>query len=314
MGSRFGRGGALVALAMIGILTAIAPAIAQAAAAKPGPAIAAMDAIGADDWLRQPSGSLLDRVIAASSKDALDAAARKDPRAQALVGTAHLSGVHGYAKSDAEAARFYRLAAASNPIAQNNLANMLLTGAANGGKPAPEQAAEMFARAARQGHPVAQYNLGVLYRDGTGVARDEARATEYFALAAAQGNAAAQQWLDRKKEADEAAAARAQQEALMAAGDADALYREAMRWAELDDGSAEAYSAIQSDFEKALQAYLRDANAGSAYALRRAADMYLNGDGLEKADKAEAIRLYQRAARLGDEPARKKLKELGASW
>jgi TPR repeat protein len=100
-------------------------------------AIAALDAIPAGDWLKQPSGALLDRVIAASSKAALDAAAATDPRAQALVGSAHLSGLHGYEKNEAEAVRFYRLAAHASPIAQNNLGNLLLSGIANDGKPAP---------------------------------------------------------------------------------------------------------------------------------------------------------------------------------
>ena len=98
----------------------------------------------------------------ASAIAALDAAATRDPRAQALVGSAYLAGVHGYAKSEAEAVKVYRLAAGSNPVAQNNLGSLLLTGVANGGKPAPSEAAEMFRRAAKQGHPVAQANLGKL--------------------------------------------------------------------------------------------------------------------------------------------------------
>ena len=41
--------------------------------------------------------------------------------------------------------------------------------------------------AAAQGYDVAQYRLGVMYRDGTGVARDHAEAMRLFKLAAAQG-------------------------------------------------------------------------------------------------------------------------------
>lgn len=345
MNFRSGNCAVLGAVIAAGIFFGAAPVVGQAAAARPGPAIAAMDAISADDWLKQPSGALLDRVIAASSKDALDAAARKDPRAQALVGSAHLAGVHGYVKGEAEAANFYRLAAGSNPIAQNNLASMLLSGTANGGKPAPAEAVEMFQRAARQGHPVAQYNLGLLYRDGSGVAKDEARAAEYFTLAAAQGNVAAQKWVDDRKKMEEWA----QLEARAAAGDADALYAIAESDEELDDGTDEAYSVIQSSYQEALNAYLPEARAGNAHAMRRVAGMYYDGRGtkrdlalafvnyqgaasagdafaqymlgrmLEKgqgvaANKAEAIRQYQRSARQGETAAQKKLQELGESW
>ena len=167
-------------------------------------AIAALDAIPAGDWVKQSSGTLLDRVITASSKESLDAAAAKDPRAQALVGSAHLSGLHGYAKSESEAVKFYRLAAHSNPIAQNNLGNLLLSGVANGGKPAPAEAAEMFRRAAKLGHPVAQANLGKLYADGVGLEKDAAKAKEFLSLAAAQGNADAKNLLDTLKAREEA--------------------------------------------------------------------------------------------------------------
>src|SRR5687768_6849479 len=92
-----------------------APAqVGLAAGSRDAAAMAALDAIPAGDWLNQPSGALLDRVMAASSKESLDAAATSDPRAQALVGSAHLGGLHGYSKSEAEAVKFYRMAAGSN--------------------------------------------------------------------------------------------------------------------------------------------------------------------------------------------------------
>jgi hypothetical protein len=323
-----------------------------AASGRSATAIAALDAIPARDWLKQPSGTLLDRVIAASSKESLDAAAAKDPRAQALVGSAHLSGLHGYAKSEAEAVKFYRLAAGSNPIAQNNLGNLLLTGVANGGTAAPAEAAELFRRAAKLGHPVAQANLGRLYADGVGVEKDAAKAKEFLTLAAAQGNADAVKLLDVLK-AREAAETQADEwkriEELAAKGDADALYAMAEADEELDDGSGEAYSYIQSSYEKAFHAYLPDARAGKVHAMKRVADMYYIGLGTERdlkqafenyqraaatgnawsqmrlgqmyergesvpADPLEAIRLYQLAARQGEPKAQKKLQELGKAW
>lgn len=331
-------------------------AVCAAATGRAATAVAALDSIPAADWLKQPSGALLDRVIAAASKESLDAAATSDPRAQALVGSAHLAGVHGYAKSETEAVKFYRLAAGSNPIAQNNLGNLLLTGAANGGKPAPAEAAEMFRRAAAQGHPVAQFNLGILYANGQGVEKDLAKAIEYMTLAAAQGVEQAKTSLDglnaqvaALRSAEEEKREMERLQAAAARGDADALYAIAQKTAELDDGSDEAYSVIQSDYEDALKAYVRDADAGSVHAMQRAADMFYTATGTRRdvnrafeyyqraakggdawsqmrlgqmyergesvtADPAEAIRLYQQAARQGQPDAQKKLQERGKGW
>ncbi|MGQ0385237.1 MAG: ankyrin repeat domain-containing protein, partial [Gammaproteobacteria bacterium] len=211
--------------------------VGAATGSKDAAAIVVLDAIPAEDWLKQSSSVLLDRVIAASSKESLDAAAARDPRAQALVGSAHLSGLHGYAKSEAEAVKFYRLAADSNPIAQNNLGTLLESGVANGGKPAPAEAAEMFRRAAKLGHPVAQMNIGRLYANGVGVEKDVAKAKEFLALAAAQGISDARNILG-VLEAREAAEADAEKwkrlEAAAATGDADALDELAEAYAEID--------------------------------------------------------------------------------
>jgi TPR repeat protein len=232
--------------------------VGSAAGNRDALAIAALDAIPAEDWLKQSSGALLDRVIAASSKESLDAAAAKDPRAQALVGSAHLSGLHGYAKSEAEAVKFYRLAADSNPIAQNNLGNLLLTGVASGGTPAPAEAAEMFRRAAKLGHPVAQANLGRLYSDGVGVEKDVAKAKEYLALAVAQGNPEAKDLLDTLK-AREAAESEAEKwkrlEAAAATGDAAALRKLGEAYEEI---GRKVFDAIKNNqFQAAVNASLK---------------------------------------------------------
>lgn len=52
-------------------------------------------------------------------------------------------------------------------------------------------AIEQRAEAADQGYANAQYNLGVMYRDGQGVSQDYSQALKYFTLAANQGNEAA---------------------------------------------------------------------------------------------------------------------------
>ncbi len=50
----------------------------------------------------------------------------------------------------------------------------------------------MVRLAAAQGQAVGQTNLGVMYMNGQGVAKDDAEAARLYRLAAAQGNAAGQ--------------------------------------------------------------------------------------------------------------------------
>ena len=53
------------------------------------------------------------------------------------------------------------------------------------------EAAERWGRAALLGHAIAQNNLGNVFEDGQGVAKDRAEAIRWYRLAAAQGNASA---------------------------------------------------------------------------------------------------------------------------
>ena len=50
------------------------------------------------------------------------------------------------------------------------------------------EAAKWFQKSAQAGHPKAQYRLGLLYEQGTGVEKDAAKAFEWFTKAAAQGD------------------------------------------------------------------------------------------------------------------------------
>ena len=47
-------------------------------------------------------------------------------------------------------------------------------------------AAQWFTRAADQGHAKAQCNLGVCFKKGRGVAKNDAKAREYYTLSASQ--------------------------------------------------------------------------------------------------------------------------------
>jgi hypothetical protein len=63
------------------------------------------------------------------------------------------------------------------------------------GEGAPQDVAkghDWFTKAAEQGHPSAQFNLGVIYQTGTGVRQDSGAAAAWFGKAAAQGHRGAQ--------------------------------------------------------------------------------------------------------------------------
>jgi TPR repeat protein len=156
-------------------------------------ALAALDTISDKEWLTQSSRALLERVIAASSRAALDEAAKSDPRAQALVGSGYYFGVSGYPQSDAEAAKYYRLSARTSAIAQINLGNMIESGRVSSGELPPlALAASFYRQAALQGHPLAESNLGLMYKLGRGVGQDYKQAAAWLSRAAAQGVARAQ--------------------------------------------------------------------------------------------------------------------------
>ena len=54
--------------------------------------------------------------------------------------------------------------------------------------PSPETEFDKQLKAAAQGDAAAQYNLGVMYAEGEGVAKDTVKAVEWYKKAAAQGD------------------------------------------------------------------------------------------------------------------------------
>lgn len=89
---------------------------------------------------------------------------------------------------------FFRAAEQGYADAQFNLGLMYANG--EGVAQDMTQAVELFKKAAGQGHVDAQNNLGAMYFTGEGVARNEKKAIEWFEKAAAQGNVDAQANLD----------------------------------------------------------------------------------------------------------------------
>ena len=123
---------------------------------------------------------------------------------------------------------------------------------------------------ADQGHAVAQFNLGIMYHIGEGVAKDEAQAVQWYRKAADQGHAKAQYNLGLMYYNGEG----------VAKDDAQAVqwYREAA-----DQGLAEAQnslgwryedgSGVTKDLEKAMQLYTLSAKQGNERAKNNLASL-----------------------------------------
>jgi len=123
--------------------------------------------------------------IANSELDALLVRAEAgDAEAQNILGSSYSSGF-GVPEDDAEAARWYRLAADQGHAgAQNDLGLMYANG-----QGVPEDHAEAvrwYRLAAEQGHASAQGRLGNGYANGQGVPQDDVQAHLWFDLAASR--------------------------------------------------------------------------------------------------------------------------------
>jgi TPR repeat protein len=129
----------------------------------------------------------------------------------------------GVAKDQAKARElFERAAKAGNPRGVTNLA------AIDGGTAAnPAEARAMLAKAAEANSAEAQFQLGVMYAQGTGGPKDEVAARALFEKAAAQNHPAALEWLGAFAQsgrggAQDTRAAKTYYERAAALGDEDA--------------------------------------------------------------------------------------------
>ena len=125
-------------------------------------------------------------------QQALIAAANTgDPEAQSAMGDCCREGDEFTAKNDAEAMRWYHLAAEQGlPEAQNNIGAMHHNGI--GVPKDAAEAARWYKLAADQGLGIAQNNLGLLYQAGLGVEANAEEALRLFKAAAQRGEVMAQ--------------------------------------------------------------------------------------------------------------------------
>jgi len=103
----------------------------------------------------------------------------------------------GVPQDDAEAIRWYRLAAdQGNASAQYNLGVMYRRG--DGVPQDYAEAIRWYRLAADQGNASAQYNLGIMYGQGQGVLQDNVMAHMWYNIASANGNDKSGEWRDER--------------------------------------------------------------------------------------------------------------------
>ena len=124
---------------------------------------------------------------------------------QFVVGRCYDYGTAQVKQDHAQASQLYRLASAKgHAAAQINLGTMMFVegNAAANAEDFDEKMSKaelLFRRAAKQKNAWAEYNLGVMFEDGAGVAQDHAKAAELFRSAAEQGHTEASKALRRLK-------------------------------------------------------------------------------------------------------------------
>jgi len=158
-----------------------------------------------------------------------------------------------------------------------------------------KQAFHLLQPLAQQGDAEAQFNLGVMYSKGQGVAQSYQRALAWYQKAAHQGLAAAQYNLSKMYE-DGRGVAQDYQQALAwyqkAAnqGYSDAQFNLGVMY---DEGRG-----VAQDYQQALAWYQKAANQGDAMAQYNLGVMYYEGRGVAQ-NYQQALSWYQKAANQG---------------
>jgi TPR repeat protein len=163
-----------------------------------------------------------------------------------------------------------------------------------------KQALGWYEKAAEQGVPAAEYNLGVMYANGQGVAADPEQAEKWFLKAAEKGVGEAVTGLATIYSEGEGA--------FKNYAEAEKWYRQAA-----DKGVASAAfnlgvmydigQGVQQSYPEALKWYHNAADAGYASALTNIAILYYNGQGVKR-NLSEAYIWFARAQKLGDPRAK----------
>ena len=157
------------------------------------------------------------------------------------------------------------------------------------------EAVSWYRKAAEQGYAKAQFNLGVMYENGEGVAQDYFEAINWYRKAAEQGNAYAQCNLGYMYE-----------NGIGVSHD----YSEALNWYRMaaEQGNETAqnnlgnmYSngyGVAQDYSEALNWYRMAAEQGYAPAQNNLGNMYCDGEGVDQ-NYSASVRWYRKSAEQG---------------
>ncbi len=189
------------------------------------------------------------------------------------VGENYQYGRNKTSKDYERAVYWYQKAADfGSSIGQNNLGEMYENG--QGVARDPARALALYEASAKQGNAEGQANLGDLYRTGLGIPPDFAKALKWYRASAEQGNAKGQ----------------------VSLGD---MYRHGY--------------GTTTDKQEALKWYLKAANQDFPPAQFEVGSMHELGLGTPPS-LTKAVQWYQVAARQGDVPAQEALLRLNQNW
>lgn len=153
---------------------------------------------------------------------------------------------------------------------------------------------------ANNGHPEAQYSLGIMYENGEGVAKDPVEAAKWYRKAAEQGHASAQFKLVLLYASGEGVAHDMAEAAKWCRKAAE--QRHVMAQLQLGIMYANGFG-VDKDRAEAVTWYRKAAEQGDAGAQFNLAGMYWRGDGVKR-DIIRALKWHAIAARNGNQLAR----------
>ncbi len=230
------------------------------------------------------------------------AAEAKDADAMKTLGGIYFNG-KGALKDESKALDWFKKAAEAGSFdAQNQLGTAYRDGTL-GLKPDGEQAKNWYLKAIENGSTDAMVNLGWMYEQGKIVAKNESEALKLYKKAAVANNQHGQKLLgDAYREGTLGLSQDSEQ--------AKNWYGKA-----IENGNIPALNALgwmhehgkgtPKDEVKAVALFKKAADAQNADGLYNLGVQYWNGKGGLPADKAEANRLFEKAAALGQQDALK---------
>jgi TPR repeat protein len=275
-----------------------------------------------------------DEALPSGTRELRSAAEKGDPAAQFCLGNRYYLGQHQDPTRDAEADKWFRLAAAQgNAQAEERLGQLYYTG--RGEAQDYAQAAAWFRKAAEHGNRAAQQRLAQMYREGKGVALDREEAKRWTQLAAQSAPPVPCHQRPATVEGAAGGAPLPDYPALRRAaegGDAQAQFHlgelyyderrrdpardaEAQKWLRLAaaQGNAAAEdrlgwiyhrgNGVPQDDVEAANWYKRSAEHGNVDAMTRLGDKYREGQGVPR-DLDEGRRLINQANEIATRPQR----------